>query len=225
MNTFHPGDGPFGQRILLVTTAAVPLAGWAVHAVTLHRQLAKTRRDPLTGLLRRDAYTARGRRLLARHGGSMAVAMVDADRFKEINDRFGHAAGDTVLAAIATRLTAWAGPRAAIGRLGGDEFAVVLDLPYHQRARRLEQLMRMLHTPVTLDDGSTVDAAASVGVATPDAIGSSDLSVLQRAADAALYEGKHSGHACEATRAHATRPSINGRRAGRPGTAAWGRAA
>lgn len=46
----------------------------------------------------------------------------DADKFKAINDRLGHAAGDTVLAAIAARLTAWAGPRAAVGRLGGDEF-------------------------------------------------------------------------------------------------------
>ena len=77
----------------------------------------------------------------------------------------------------------------------------------------------MLHTPVTLDDGNTVDVAASVGLATTDAIGSRDLSVLQRAADAALYEGKHSGQACEATRAHTAMPSINGRRAGRPGTA------
>ncbi|MFF7535333.1 hypothetical protein ACFZB2_40740 [Streptomyces bobili] len=54
-------QGRIGQRTLLLTTAAVPLTGWAVHAVALHRQLAATRRDPLTGLLRRDAYTARAR--------------------------------------------------------------------------------------------------------------------------------------------------------------------
>ncbi|MFE7516056.1 GGDEF domain-containing protein [Streptomyces sp. NPDC057540] len=111
----------FGQRTLLLTTAAVPLTGWAVHAIALHKKIAASRRDPLTGLLRRDAYTARARRLLARHG-DVAVVMVDADRFKEINDRLGHAAGDTVLASIASRLTVWAGPRAAVGRLGGDVF-------------------------------------------------------------------------------------------------------
>ncbi|MEU8718267.1 hypothetical protein AB0C83_40410, partial [Streptomyces sp. NPDC048663] len=72
-------QGRIGQRTLLLTTAAVPLTGWAVHAVTLHRQLAATRRDPLTGLLRRDAYTARARRILARHGDSTTVVMVDAD--------------------------------------------------------------------------------------------------------------------------------------------------
>ncbi|MGW2425784.1 hypothetical protein ACWC0C_42250 [Streptomyces sp. NPDC001709] len=70
-----------------------------------------------------------------------------------------------------------------------------------------------------------MNVAASVGAATPDVIGSRDLSLLQRAADAALYDGNHSGRAHLATAAHTTVPSINGRRAGRPGTATWGHAA
>ncbi|KMS82811.1 GGDEF domain-containing protein [Streptomyces regensis] len=218
-------QGRIGQRTLLLTTAAAPLTGWAVHAVTLHRQLAATRRDPLTGLLRRDAYTARARRLLARHGDHTAVVIVDQDHFKAVNDDFGHPAGDAVLAATAARLTAWAGPRASVGRLGGDEFAVVVQVPAARLEQRLAQLVRMLHTPVVLEDGRTVDVAASIGVATPRTVGSRDLTVLQRGADAALYDGKHSGRAAVATAAHATVPSINGRRAGRPGTAVWGRAA
>ncbi|CAM5698182.1 GGDEF domain-containing protein [Streptomyces pseudogriseolus] len=218
-------QGRIGSRTLLITSAALPLTGWAIHAAALHKQLAATRKDPLTGLLRRDAYTAHARRLLARHGDDTTVVMVDADRFKEINDGLGHAAGDTVLASIAARLTAWAGPRAAVGRLGGDEFAVVLELPAEHREQRLEQLVRMLHTPVTLDDGRTVDVAASVGAATPDVIGARDLTRLQRAADAALYDGKHSGKAMLAPAAHAPTLTVNGRRAGRPGTAVWGRAA
>ncbi|MBG7704639.1 GGDEF domain-containing protein [Streptomyces sp. MC1] len=149
----------------------------------------------------------------------------DQDHFKAVNDDFGHPAGDAVLAATAARLTAWAGPRAAVGRLGGDEFAIVLELPAARLEQRLAQLVRMLHTPVVLDDGRTVDVAASVGAATPHTVGSRDLSLLQRAADAALYDGKHSGHAAVASPAHTTVPSINGRRAGRPGTAVWGRAA
>ncbi|MFF7858979.1 diguanylate cyclase domain-containing protein [Streptomyces sp. NPDC007904] len=214
-----------GQRTLLLTTAAVPLTGWTVHAVTLHRRLAASRRDPLTGLLRRDAYTARARQILRRHGDSTAVVMVDADHFKAVNDTFGHAAGDAVLAVFGARLTAWAGPRAAVGRLGGDEFAVVVHLPAASLEQRLAQLVRMLHTPVALDDGRTVEVAASVGAATPHTVGSRDLAVLQRAADAALYDGKHSGRATVADDAHAAVPSVNGRRAGRPGTALWGRAA
>ncbi|GGY82811.1 GGDEF domain-containing protein [Streptomyces omiyaensis] len=217
--------GPIGQRALFITTLAVPLTGWTLHALTLHRRLAATKRDPLTGLLRRDAYTHRARRLLARHGDTVTVVMVDADHFKVINDQFGHAAGDAVLAAFGARLTAWAGPSAAVGRLGGDEFALVLDLPAARRVQRLEQLVRMLHTPVVLDDGRTVDVAASVGAATPAAVGSRDLSALQRAADAALYDGKHTGRPVLATAEHATVPSLNGRRLGRPGTATWGRAA
>ncbi|MFJ4526165.1 GGDEF domain-containing protein [Streptomyces sp. NPDC088810] len=217
--------GRIGSRTLLLTTAAMPLTGWAVHAIALHKRLAATRKDPLTGLLRRDAYTARARRILTRHGDSVAVVMVDADHFKAVNDTMGHPAGDALLAAFGARLTAWAAPRAAVGRLGGDEFAVVLDLPADGRAHRLKQLARMLHTPVVLDDGRTVDVAASVGAATSDVLGTRDLSVLQRAADAALYDGKHSGRAAVASSAHTTVPSIYGRRAGRPGTAVWGRAA
>ncbi|MCR8945084.1 GGDEF domain-containing protein [Streptomyces sp. OUCMDZ-4982] len=216
--------GRIGPHALLITTA-LPLTGWAIHATALHRQLAASRRDPLTGLLRRDAYTTRARRLLTRHGDDVAVAMVDADHFKEINDQLGHAAGDAVLQAFGARLTAWAGPHAAIGRLGGDEFAAVVPAPAVLLERRLAQLVRMLHTPVALEDGRTIDVAASVGAATPATIGSRDLTLLQRAADAALYDGKHSGRPVLATAKHTTVPSINGRRAGRPGTASWGRAA
>ncbi|MFJ1847095.1 MULTISPECIES: GGDEF domain-containing protein [unclassified Streptomyces] len=217
--------GRFGPRTLLITAAAVPLTGWAVHATVLLKQIAAKEKDPLTGLLRRDTYTARARRLLARHGDKVTVVMIDADHFKQINDGMGHEAGDTVLAAIGARLTAWAGPRASVGRLGGDEFAVVLELDAGRRAQRLEQLVRMLHMPVTLGDGRTADVAASVGAATPDVLGTRDLTALQRAADAALYDGKHSGHAVLATRQHVAVASINGRRAGRPGTSVWGRAA
>ncbi|MFE9445669.1 GGDEF domain-containing protein [Streptomyces sp. NPDC006602] len=217
--------GRIGQRTLLLTTAAVPLIGWTVHALALHRRLAAAKRDPLTGLLRRDAYTARARQVLHRHGDDTVVVLVDQDHFKDVNDRLSHAAGDTVLRATADRLTAWAGPGAAVGRLGGDEFAVVLHLPRDRREVRLAQLVRMLRIPVVLDDGQAVDVAASVGAAVLDVIGTRDLSVAQRAADAALYDGKHSGRAVLATKEHAKVPSINGRRAGRPGTAMWGRAA
>ncbi|MBY8889086.1 hypothetical protein K7472_30205 [Streptomyces sp. PTM05] len=77
-SVLHP-RGRIGPRTLLVTTAALPLTGWAVHAVTLHKHLAVTRKDPLTGLLRRDAYTARARGILARHGDHTVLVMVDAD--------------------------------------------------------------------------------------------------------------------------------------------------
>ncbi|MFD8621452.1 GGDEF domain-containing protein [Streptomyces sp. NPDC059513] len=215
-----------GNRALIITTLAVPLTGWTVHAVSLHRKLAAARKDPLTGLLGRDGYTAKARQITDRYGDAALVVLVDLDHFKQINDGpGGHAAGDRVLAATATRLTAWAGSRGAVGRLGGDEFAVAVRIGPARRALRLAQLVQLLAQPVEVEDGVLVDVAASVGAASPDVLGTTDLSVLQRAADAAMYAGKHTGRAVLADRSHAVVPSINGRRAGRSGTHILGRAA
>lgn len=217
---------PSGNRALYLTTLAVPLAGWTVHAVSLHRKLAAARRDPLTGLLGRDGYTAKARQITDRYGDNALVVLVDLDHFKEINDGpGGHAAGDRVLAVTAQRLTAWAGSRGAVGRLGGDEFAACVRIGAARRELRLAQLTTLLAQPVEVDGGALVDVAASVGAASPDVLGTTDLSVLQRAADAAMYAGKHTGRAVLADRSHATVPSINGRRAGRPGTSSLGAAA
>ncbi|MCX4766728.1 GGDEF domain-containing protein [Streptomyces sp. NBC_01275] len=148
--------------------------------------------------------------------------LVQENHFKDINDMLGHPAGDAGLQATASRLRAWAGSRAAVGRLGGDEFAIVLPVEAADRRARQEQLVRMLHIPVTLDDGQAVNVAASVGAADPRTLGIHQLPLLQRAA---LYDGKHSGRAVLADSQHATVPSVNGRRLGRPGTALWGQAA
>ncbi|MFE7574695.1 GGDEF domain-containing protein [Streptomyces sp. NPDC057521] len=214
-----------GNRALFITTLAVPLTGWTVHAVSLHRKLAAARKDPLTGLLGRDGFATRARQITDRYGDAALVVLVDLDHFKQVNDGRGHAAGDRVLAATATRLTAWAGSRGAVGRLGGDEFAVAVRIGPARRELRLAQLTQLLAQPVEVEDGVLVDVAASVGAASPDALGTTDLSVLQRAADAAMYAGKHTGRAVLAGPQHATVPSINGRRAGRPGTHTLGRAA
>lgn len=218
-------QAPIGQRALLITTLAVPLTGWTVHAVALHRQLAAARRDPLTGLLGRDGYTIKAQQVLRRYGDSALVVLVDVDHFKQINDTRGHAAGDRVLAAVARRLTAWAGSHSSVGRLGGDEFAAVTRIGPGRREVRLSQLATLLARPVEVDDGPLVDVAASIGAASPDVVGSGDLGLLQRTADTAMYAGKHTGRPVLAGPQHLAVPSINGRRAGRPGTSTLGRAA
>ncbi|WP_432009523.1 GGDEF domain-containing protein [Streptomyces bacillaris] len=232
MNTAMRLPGRIGPHALLLTTAAVPLTGWAVHAVALHRKLSGARReladrrDSLTGLLGRDGYTTRARQITDRYGNAALVVFVDLDHFKQINDGpGGHTAGDRVLAATAARLTAWAGSRGAVGRLGGDEFAVAVRIGPARRELRLAQLVQLLAQPVEVEDGVLVDVAASIGAASPDVLGTTDLSVLQRAADAAMYAGKHTGRAILADRSYAQVPSVNGRRAGRPGTHTLGRAA
>ncbi|MEU7592558.1 GGDEF domain-containing protein [Streptomyces sp. NPDC039022] len=216
---------PSANRALILTSLAVPLTGWTVHAVSLHRKLAAARRDPLTGLLTRDGYTAKARQITGRYGDHALVVIVDLDHFKQINDGHGHAVGDRVLAVTAQRLTAWAGSRGTAGRLGGDEFAVAVRIGAGRRDLRLAQLATLLAQPVQLDDGAWADVAASIGAASPDILGTTDLSALQRAADAAMYAGKHTRRPVLADRSHATVPSVNGRRAGRPGTSAPGAAA
>ncbi|MDQ0904664.1 diguanylate cyclase (GGDEF)-like protein [Streptomyces canus] len=212
------------SRTLVTAAAAVPLTGWTVHALALHRQLAAARRDPLTGLQGRDGYTTRATTLTARHTQAAMVLICDVDHFKQINDTHGHGAGDRVLAATAARLTAWAGNRGVVGRLGGDEFAAAVRIGTARRRLRLNQLAAALARPVDIGDGRLVDVTVSIGAATPDMIGTTELPALLRAADAAMYAGKHTGAAVLADRSHATAESVNGRRAGRPGTAYWGAA-
>ncbi|MFF3974868.1 diguanylate cyclase domain-containing protein [Streptomyces rubiginosohelvolus] len=118
-----------------------------------------------------------GGRPLARHGDDLAVVMVGADHFNQINDSLGHAAGDAVLAAFGARFTAWAGPRAG-GQARRRRVRRGPGPAPGRRRLRLEQLVRMLHTPVVLDDGRTVDVVASVGAATPDALGTRDLTAF-----------------------------------------------
>ncbi|WP_329046645.1 GGDEF domain-containing protein [Streptomyces sp. NBC_01422] len=210
------GTGSAQRALLLTTLAAVPLTGWTLHAVALHRKLAAARRDPLTGLLGRDGYTVKARQSLSRYADTVVI-MCDLDHFKSINDTLGHAVGDAVIAATADRLSTWAGSRAAVGRLGGDEFALTLRIAPERRQARLAHLVHKLAEPVVLEDDRVVQVAASIGAAPGDSLSTTNLSVLQRAADVALYKGKHTGRAVVAAPEDLTAASVNGRRAGRPG--------
>ncbi|TDU67066.1 GGDEF domain-containing protein [Streptomyces sp. KS 21] len=211
-----------GQRALIITTLAVPVTGWAVHALTLHRRLAAERRDPLTGAQRRAAFERRAQRLLARHQKDSLLCLVDLDNFKRLNDTHGHAAGDAALAATGERLAHWAGPHGVVGRLGGDEFAVATRVDTragdHAMEERLEQLMGALHEPVPTEAGP-LPVAASVGTAVPDYLGIRALPALLRGADVSMYRTKHSGRYGWAEIEDLQTPTVNGRRQGRPGTA------
>ncbi|MER6916710.1 GGDEF domain-containing protein [Streptomyces sp. NPDC000594] len=208
----------------LVTAAVVPLALAVADGIRLRRRLAAAGRDRLTGALRRESWTPRAQRLLDRHPDQALLLICDLDHFKQINDTCGHGVGDQVLAETTARLTDWAGARGLVGRLGGDEFVAITLIEPRHRQLRLDHLIRLLAEPVTTDTGP-VDVAASIGAASAATTETTGLSELQRAADAALYDGKHSGNAVLAGPRHATMPSINGRRIGRPGTGIRGRAA
>jgi len=115
---------PLRQVRTLILAAAVPLS-LAALALDAHRsrvQLRQARLDPLTQLPNRAALDAAGPAMAAAHDDTLAV-LIDADGFKRLNDVHGHAAGDTVLRAIADRLQAWCTDHHGLAvRLGGDEF-------------------------------------------------------------------------------------------------------
>jgi diguanylate cyclase (GGDEF)-like protein len=146
--------------------------------------------DALTGLPNRRAFYQLGTVLVAqtsRH--PLIAAVLDLDDFKEINDRFGHAAGDQVLIAVAQRLALCAGDN-LVARLGGDEFAGLLWSPTTD-GRWLDDLRRRLTeavaTPIEID-GRTMRVSASVGLA--PVTDAARLSEALRNADADMYRAK-----------------------------------
>lgn len=210
------------SHTMTALSAALPLvAGWSLHSLRLRRRIETSRHDPLTGLLTRDAFAERAAKRLAQ--GKSAVYVIDLDRFKEINDTHGHAAGDAVLRATGQRLSRWAADNAGtVVRLGGDEFAAVA--PVFSREDllwTLTELTRSLEEPVHAD-GHVFMVGASIGaVAFNPATDTADVSALLRLADEQMYRAKRGGapwmNALNLTPEHAT---VNGRRAGRRGTGA-----
>ncbi|MCQ9134307.1 GGDEF domain-containing protein [Streptomyces hilarionis] len=196
--------------------AVGPVIGWAAHARWLHARLTTARRDPLTGLWTREAFTRQARRLL--RDPRAVVVLADVDHFKQINDRFGHAAGDVLLATVAARLAHGTAPGGVAGRLGGDEFAAVIIDRDGSAPDRLQVLARVLARPA--DTAPEVHTTVSLGwVRAADHPGE-DLSALLRRADEAMYTAKRSGRSGP-RRARLGRllGSVAGRRHGRRGAA------
>jgi diguanylate cyclase (GGDEF)-like protein/PAS domain S-box-containing protein len=154
--------------------------------------------DPLTGLLNRRRFNEELERELARtrrHGGQSAVLMIDLDRFKTINDTFGHRAGDDVLCAVARALEDRLRSSDVIARVGGDEFAVIAigtgPDPHGQvLAHDLAEAVRS--RPIVTGDVS-VAVTASIGVSVFDAGTPGSADDVFVAADDAMYEAKRRG--------------------------------
>ncbi|MDP9798361.1 diguanylate cyclase (GGDEF)-like protein [Catenuloplanes nepalensis] len=146
-------------------------------------------RDHLTGLHNRR-HLMSGLTRAVTGAGPLSVALIDIDHFKNINDRYGHAAGDTVLIRVATLLAGAARPGELCARYGGEEFVLVLtgdDAPARVDALRA----RVAGTPIDVGDGRTVTVTFSAGLAART--GPETPEVLLEIADTALYAAKHAG--------------------------------
>jgi two-component system, cell cycle response regulator len=165
------------------------------------KSLALALTDSLTGLYNRRYFTAHLEGLMARIADgaqAAAVLMLDVDFFKNINDTYGHAAGDTVLREVAHRLARNVRSFDLVARYGGEEFVVVMPETTLPIAVMVAERLRnaVADKPVALPErGSEISVTISIGIAIVEDRGDSATASLSRA-DAALYEAKANGRNC-----------------------------
>jgi diguanylate cyclase (GGDEF)-like protein len=173
--------------------------------VLLRRQamaalLRRATGDALTGLLNRGAIIEQLEAGLARaraQGTPLSIILVDIDRFKAVNDTYGHLAGDQVLREVARRLRAHTLAGDSCGRFGGEEFLFVLEpCSSGEVASAAERLRRVVaDTPLAIEEipGPPLDITISLGTASTDGRGSITTEALLKLADNALYRSKAEG--------------------------------
>ncbi|MBK1679258.1 GGDEF domain-containing protein [Rhodocyclus tenuis] len=153
--------------------------------------------DELTGIANRRAILDEfGKRFseALRHRLSLCVLMIDVDHFKQVNDSYGHQAGDRVLKAIAEAIGTRLRTQDSVGRYGGEEFMVVLPNTSHSCGMLVAEKLRcsIRSTPIDID-GRTLTLSASIGVLGSPITAGSTVDAMIRASDAALYRAKSLG--------------------------------
>lgn len=156
--------------------------------------------DSLTGLANRPHFDEALRRALKKareEQGRIGLLYLDNDRFKQINDRFGHAAGDALLVAVAKRIRGAIRDSDLVARLGGDEFAVLL-APLRSDDDAVvvaQKVLTAMSQPVAIAEGEWIAPGISIGIAFYPTHGESCEQLL-RAADDAMYLAKKGGRGC-----------------------------
>jgi diguanylate cyclase (GGDEF)-like protein len=201
------------DRALIVLVAGLIITGFVVVyfvlasrnarqiALANQRVLELARIDALTGLPNRAVFLEQLDAVVyarARHrGGAFSVLMLDLDRFKNVNDSLGHAAGDTLLREVANRLRSALRSTDMLARLGGDEFAIIQDGCDDQRKGSVDlaaRICKSIAEPFLLP-GRRVEVGTSIGIAMVPEHGSEREQLLKKA-DLALYRSKAAGRNC-----------------------------
>lgn len=188
---------------LVVVYGSVLLRGVFVNSIAFARRVMRqieaertVRQDPLTQLPNRVAFneTLDGAfKRLALSGEEFAVLLLDLDRFKEVNDRFGHPAGDEFLVQVASRLQRCTRAAEHVARIGGDEFALVMaNLARSEDALEIAERFVAAFTEPFLIEGREFVGATSVGIVLAPRDGNTPLDIMKNA-DAALYRAKKAG--------------------------------
>lgn len=185
----------FRMGVGLICLAPVMLASlMTAHNDLVARLQHLASSDALTGLSNRRAFREQARSMLERSKGNGVALLMDLDHFKSVNDTFGHAAGDTVLAVAAQRIRGILHSDDALGRLGGEEFAALLSNCTVSGAKEIAEQIRhaVEEEPIRLDDGQEIHITLSIGLAAASE-GTGNIDTLLSHADEALYGAKKSG--------------------------------
>lgn len=185
--------------ILVLSLAGLGLVGFlTIRNLTAGEMIAdyKATHDLLSGLWNRAGLLEnleREREYASEHGMTVQLTLIDLDGFKAVNDAWGHGVGDSLIEAVADRLSAGMPEDAVVARFGGDEFAIILTgtvavLDSADLSRRIQECL----SRVFVVDGRVIQIGASIGVALSPC-GSIEASEQIRQADIALYQAKDSG--------------------------------
>jgi diguanylate cyclase (GGDEF)-like protein len=182
----------------IVNTSLLPLAFiWMMNARLESDLVQQTIVDPLTNVLNRRGLEQALERELAhyrRHGNDLTVAILDLDRFKQLNDAYGHVAGDTVLVGLATLLGRRLRATDVIGRFGGEEFVLILPgTDGSASGPLLDELCIAMRENSFAFLNTTLRATASFGVTTTRGRKMIAATELLHEADVALYRAKNNG--------------------------------
>jgi diguanylate cyclase (GGDEF)-like protein len=186
----------FGSEELHKLDELASMVGLAIERCEMAEQMAfQASHDGLTGLANRSLFMDRlqeSLRHVGRRRAALAVMFIDLDRFKLVNDRADHSAGDVVLNEMANRLTAMTRGVDVVARFGGDEFVAFAEVDHEADALDMaERIRRGLSAPIIIGDAHLV-VTASIGIVVTQE-GTGAPAMLLRDADNAMYDAKRSG--------------------------------